>query len=66
MTNKLKIIEINSWTVEQCVNVYQSLHYEGGGYWSSELVEEWIDVEDRSVIDSTLAAAYIESLEKTS
>jgi len=63
--SQLKIREIGSWTVEQCVAVYKSKQYESDGMWSSELVNEWLSEEDINHVYCALAQAYVESLEKT-
>ena len=59
----LEPAKINSWTVEQCVEVFASMEYLGAGEWECELCSDYLDEEQVETLNWRLASAYVE--EKT-
>ena len=60
---KLDTSKINSWTIEQCVEVFSNMDYLGMGDWECELCDGYLDMEDIELLNWRLASAYVE--EKT-
>ena len=52
--------KINSWTTEQCVEVFASMEYLGIGEWHSPLLSDYMDSEHIETLNWTLAQAYVD------
>ena len=55
----LEPAKINSWTTEQCVEVFASMEYLGMGEWHSELCG-YLDEEQIELLNWSLAQAYVD------
>ena len=62
----LEPAKINSWTVEQCVEVFASMEYLGMGEWECELCSDYLDEEQVETLNLTLAQAYVDEKQKKS
>mgnify|MGYP003124525285 FL=1 len=51
--------KINSWTIEQCLEVYATLEYLGMDEWYSPLLSDYMDCEQKESLNWRLADAYV-------
>lgn len=59
---KLDPCKINSWTIEQCVQVFANMEYLGIGDWECELCSDYLDNEEVELLNWRLASAYVDHL----
>ena len=59
MADKLNPYRINSWTIEQCIEVFSNMEYGGFHEWESELCSDYLDSEAIEDLSWRLAVAYV-------